>query len=98
MECFEEGGWGRYLEMLHVNDVESHDRCEKSDICLCDFFSVIERSVCHFTQMFLDLIQASEQCLDGFLVCFLCGCESGFVDAVVDIIIRPFVRGFNLRL
>jgi hypothetical protein len=48
--------------------------------------------------VFLYSIQTLEQCSDGFLVSFLSGGEAGFVDAVVNIVVGPFVCGFDFLL
>lgn len=48
--------------------------------------------------MLLDLIQTSEEGDNCFLVRFLRGGEPGLIDAVVDVIVCPFVRGFDLGL
>ena len=49
-------------------------------------------------QVLFRAIQAFEQLDDGLLVRFLRGGEAGFVDAVVDVVVGPFVRFFDLGL
>ena len=49
-------------------------------------------------QVLLRAIQALEQLDDGLLVGFLRGGEAGFVDAVVDVVVGPFVGFFDLGL
>lgn len=46
--------------------------------------------------MGLDLIQRGEERDDGLLVGFLGGCEAGFVDAVVDVVVDPFIGFVDL--
>lgn len=43
----------------------------------------------------LDPVQRGEEDLNILFVRFLCGCEAGFVDAVVDVVVGPVVGGFD---
>jgi hypothetical protein len=48
--------------------------------------------------VFLDAVEGCEELGHGFCVCFLCGGETGAIDAIVDIRIDPFVRGLDFLL
>lgn len=48
--------------------------------------------------MFFDAVEGGEEGGDGFLVCFLRGGETGFVDTVIDVVVGPFICGFYLGL
>jgi hypothetical protein len=43
-------------------------------------------------------VEGGEQLTHGLLIRFLGGGEAGFVDAVVDVVVGPFVCGFDLAL
>lgn len=47
--------------------------------------------------MGFDFVEGGEEGCYGALVGFLGCCEAGFVDAVIDIVVGPFVCGFDLR-
>ena len=80
--------------MLHVNWVEAHDGRVQPDVRLRDLCpEVIRRSV--LAQMFLCAIEGREERRDGLFVGVLRGSKTGFVDPVVDIVVGPFVRGFD---
>ena len=46
--------------------------------------------------MCFDLVEGGEEGCYGFFVGFLGGCETGFVDAVVDVVVDPFVGGVDV--
>lgn len=46
--------------------------------------------------MGFDFVEGGEEGFYGALVGFLGCCEAGFVDAVVDVVVGPFVCGFDL--
>ncbi len=48
--------------------------------------------------MLLCAVEGFEECGDGFFVGFLRGGKAGFVDAVIDVVVGPVVRLFDLLL
>ena len=82
--------------MLHINDIESRDGRVEPDICLGDRAAMVVRSVLDPGQVLLYPIKGFEELNHGFLVRFLCRCEAGTVDAVVDIVVCPLVRLLDL--
>lgn len=84
------------FEMLDVDRVEANDGCEEADIGLGDGFAEEKgRGGELLGQVSFDFIQRGKKRRDGFFVRFLRGCEAGFVDAVVDIVVDPFVGGVD---
>jgi len=49
-----------YLEVLHINNVKSHNRCEEPDICLRDVLAIVIWTTLLLRQMLLCSIQALE--------------------------------------
>ena len=94
----ENGKGGKYLKMLHINNIKSHNRRVQPNIRLRNLLSKIVRSLLHLTQMLLRAVQTLEQSRNSFLISFLCGRESGLVDAVVDVVVGPVVCGFDFLL
>lgn len=86
------------LEMLHIHGIKPDDGRVEPDIRLGDGIPV-EINLALFLprgQMGLDPVQRREEGDDRFVVCFLRGGEAGFVDAVVDVVVDPFVGGFDV--
>lgn len=83
------------LKVLDIDGVKADDRSKEPNIHLGD---VVAEVVGGFgtSKIRLDLIEGGEECSDGLLVGLLGGCEAGFVDAVVDVVVGPFVCGVNL--
>ena len=89
------------LEVLDVDDVEADDGRVEADVGFGDVFAEVVRAFALFGLRFqvgFGTVKRGEELMDGFFVCFLCGGEAGFIDAVVDIVVGPVVRGFNFGL
>jgi hypothetical protein len=89
------------LEVLDVDDVEADDGRVEAYIGFGDVFAEVVWSFFAFRlgfQVGFGAVERGEELVDGFFVCFLCGGESGFIDAVVDIVVGPVVGGFNFGL
>lgn len=89
------------LEVLHVHDVEADDGRVQADVCFRDGAAVVVRPGVLgglLLQVRLGFVEGVEELAHGFLVRFLRGGEAGLVDAVVDVVVGPFVGGFDLRL
>lgn len=85
------------LEVLHVDRVEADDRREQSDIRLGDGVAEeVRRSGELFGEVGFDPVEGAEEGCDGFFVGFLRGCEAGFVDAVVYVVVDPIVGFVDL--
>ena len=82
------------LEVLHVDGVEAYDGGVESYVCFGDVRAEVERSR-RGAEVFLDAVEREEELDDGFLVGFLRGGEAGFVNAVVDVVVCPFVGFFD---
>jgi hypothetical protein len=85
------------LEMLHVHGVEAHDRGVQPHIGLSDVGAKVERPRGRGEVRF-GAVEGGEEGNYGFGVGFFCGGEAGAVDAVVDVGVRPVVRGFDFLL
>lgn len=84
------------LEMLHVDRVEPDDCREQPDISLGHRVAEEVRGDGRLLgEVCFDLVQRGEESCDGFLVGFLGGGETGFVDAVIDVVVDPFVGGVD---
>lgn len=83
------------LKVLDIDGVKADDRSKEPNIRLGD---VVAEVVVGFgtSKIRLDLIEGGEECSDGLLVGLLGGCEAGFVDAIVDVVVGPFVCGVDL--
>lgn len=85
------------LEMLHIHRVEPDNRRKQPDIRLRNIGAEIEGLFGgeRGGEVGFDLVEGGEEGCYGALVGFL-GCrEAGFVDAVVDVVVGPFVCGFD---
>ena len=85
------------LEVLDIHGVETDDGRVESDICFGDGGAEVVR-VSVFSEVGFGAVEATEERGDGFLVGVLSGCETGFVDAVVDVVVGPVVCAFYLGL
>ena len=83
------------FEMLDVHRIKADDGRVQSHIRFGDALSEIERR-CLLREMLLCAVEGREERLNGFLVCGLGGGEAGFIDAVVDVVVGPVVRAFDL--
>ncbi len=85
------------LEMLYINNIKSHNGCVQPDIRLRNLLSIVKRPF-RLRKMPLDSIKTVEKRSHSFLICVLRGGEAGLVDAVVDVIVGPFVCSFDFGL
>jgi hypothetical protein len=85
------------LEVLDVDGVEADDSGEEADIGFGDRGAVVEWAGGGREVLFYP-VEGAEELGYGFGVGFFCCCEAGAVDAVVDIGVGPFVRGFDFFL
>lgn len=83
------------LKVLDIDRVKADDRSKEPNIRLGD---VVAEVVGGFgaRKIRLDLIEGREERSDGLLVGLLGSCEAGLVDAVVDVVVSPFVCGVDL--
>lgn len=87
------------FEMLHIHHVEADDGCVESDVGFGDLWTVVEWSFgVDGAEVVFDFVEGGEEGCDGFFVGGLGGGEAGFVDAVVDVVVGPFVGGFDFCL
>ena len=91
------------FEMLHVDGIEADDGRVEADVGFGDVGAEVVRSwvgcaMLLFGEMSFCAVEGGEEWVYGFLVGGLGGGEAGFVDAVVDVVVGPFVRGFDLLL
>lgn len=86
------------LEVLHVDDVETNDGREEADVGLGEVSAEVVRPVGDRGQVRLDPVEGGEERRDGFDVGVLRRGEAGLVDAVVDVVVGPLVRGLDLGL
>ena len=87
------------LEMLHVHGVEADDRRVESDVCLCDLGAEIVGLFALGvvgSEVFFCAVQRAEEGGDGVFVGRGGRGEARFVDAVVDVVVGPFVCGFDV--
>ena len=86
------------LKMLDIHRVEADNSREKPDISLGDGGAKVERRLgaLRSGEVGFDLVEGGEERCYGSVVGFLSGCEAGFVDAVVDVVVGPFVSGLDL--
>lgn len=86
------------LEMLDIDGVKPDDCRVEPNIRLGDGVTEVVDLALFLSlgQMGFDAVQSGEEGDDGFLVCFLRGCEAGFVDAIVDVVVDPFVGGLDV--
>lgn len=86
------------LEVLHVHGIEAHDGRVQPDVGLGQAgaevvrtppFAVVQR------QVGLGAVEGPEEGGDGFLVGRGGGGEAGLVDAVVDLVVGPFVSSVD---
>lgn len=85
--------------MLHVHGIKPDDRGEQPDVCFCDVCAVVIWSFTFLrlgSEMGFCAVEGGEQWVDGFFICLLRGGEAGFVHAVVDVVVGPFVGGFDV--
>lgn len=83
------------LEMLHVHGIEADDGGVEADVCLGDVLAVVVGSGVS-GEVGFGAIEGGEERCDGVFVGGLGGGEAGFVDAVVDVVVGPLVRGFDV--
>lgn len=88
------------LEMLHVDRVKPNDGGVESDISLGDLVTeeIRLRGGLLLDEVGFNLVERGEERCYSFLVGFLRGCKTGFVYAVIDVVVDPFVGGINLGL
>ena len=89
------------LEVLDIHRIEADNRREQSDIGFRDVLPVvvwITAFLCLGNEMGFGAVEGGEKWVDGLFIGGLRGGEAGFVDAVVDVIVGPFVGGFNVLL
>lgn len=88
------------LEMLHVDRVKPNDGGVESDISLGDLVAeeIRFRGRLLLGEVGFNLVERGEERCHGFLVGFLRGCETGFVYAIIDVVVDPFVGGIDLGL
>ncbi len=85
------------LEVLHVHGVKADDRREQADISLGDGVAEeVWRDGGLLGEVGFDFVEGGEEGCYGLFVGFLGGCEAGFVDAVVDVVVDPFVGGVDV--
>ena len=83
------------LEVLHVDGVEAHDGGVQPYIRFGDLVAVVIW-VGVSLEMLLSARQSFEQWANGGFVGLLRGGEAGLVDAIVDLVVGPFVRLVDL--
>lgn len=83
------------LEVLDVDGVEADDRREETNIGLSERVSEEVARGRVFDEVGFDPVERGEERGDGLFVGFLGGREAGFVDAVVDVVVDPFVAGVD---
>ena len=86
------------LEMLHINHIESYHRGIQPHIGLGYVFAIIVWAISDGGEVFFDAVQRGKERGAGCFVGGGCGREAGFVDAVVDGVVGPFVCGFDFGL
>jgi len=87
------------LEVLHVDDVEADDGCVEADVGFGYGSAKVEGAFFGGgAQVLLCAVERFEEGSDGFFVGFLGSGKAGFVDAVVDVVVGPVVRLFDLLL
>ena len=88
------------LKMLNIHGIKANNRREEPDISLGDGGAKVERgglgALRSGGEVGFDLVEGGEERCYGSVVGFLGGCEAGFVDAVVDVVVGPFVGGLDL--
>lgn len=86
------------LKMLDIHRVKADNRREEPDISLGDGGAKIEwrLGALRSGKVGFDLVEGGEERCYGSVVGFLGGCEAGFVDAIIDVVVGPFVGGFDL--
>jgi hypothetical protein len=85
------------LEVLDIDGIEANDGRVQPDIALGDIFAPVER-VGVLGEVLFDAIERFEERQHIAFVGFLLGREAGLVDAVVDVVVGPFVGCFDLGL
>lgn len=86
------------LKMLDIHRVKADNGREEPDISLGDGGAKVEGRLgaLRSGEVGFDLVEGGEKRCYGSVVGFLGGREAGFVDAVVDVVVGPFVGGFDL--
>ena len=85
--------------MLDVDRIEPHDRGEEPDICFCYVLTIIVGPIAFVRlgrKVGFCAVEGGEERVDAFFIGFLGGGETGFVDAIVDVIVGPGVGIFNV--
>ena len=85
------------LEVLDVDGVEAHDGGVQAHVGFGDGVAEVEGPGAR-AQVLLHAVQACEELLDVALVCVLRRCKAALVHAVVDVVVCPCVRLFDLLL
>lgn len=85
------------LKMLDIYCIETNDRGEETDICFCDVGPEVVGACC-FRKAFLDAVKGGEEGGDGLSVGGFGGCEPGFVDTIVNVVVNPFVGFLDILL
>lgn len=78
--------------MLDVNDVKSYNGRVEPDIALGNVGAIVVRSVLDTREMRFHAIEGFEELYDGLFICFCCGCKTGAVHAIVDVVVGPLIR------
>ena len=85
------------LEVLHIDRVEADDGRVEADVGFGDVGAVVVRPGV-LGEVGFGSVEGGEEGVQGAFVGGLGGGEAGFVDAVVDVVVGPFVRGFDFCL
>ena len=85
------------LKMLDIDRIKSDYSREKPNVRLSNIGPKIEGLALFLGlgEMRLDSVEGSKERCYGFTVGFLRCCEAGSVDAVVDVVVSPFICGFD---
>ena len=89
------------LEMLHVDRVETDDCCIEAHVCFCDVGPEVIRPrpvLVVGGKMGFGTVKGLKERADSLLVRTCTSGEAGFVDAVIDIVVGPFVCRIDLFL
>ena len=84
------------LEVLHIDSIEPDDSRKQSHIRLSHSVTVVVRPR-RLSQLGLSFVKRSKESLHVLRVSFLGRGKARLVDAIVDIVISPFVCLLNLR-
>ena len=85
------------FEVLYINRIEADDCRVETHICLGNVLAIVVRTR-RLGKLSFCAVERGEEDFDVLLVRILRGGEAGFVDAVVDVVVGPFVGGFDCLL